>query len=88
VHNIKVAHDISKTAVYDSMWAAVNDCESFQMEYPSCHDEQRRIAKEFKNRSMAGFTNCGGCIDGMLLCLEKPTNAECQRVQVDSGKFY
>jgi hypothetical protein len=37
---------------------------------------------------MAGFTNCGGCIDGMLLCLEKPMNDECDQVQVDSGKFY
>jgi hypothetical protein len=58
------------------------------MEYPSCRNEQRWIAKEFENRSMAGFTNCGGCIDGMLLCLEKPTDNECDRVQVDSGKFY
>jgi hypothetical protein len=82
VHDIKVAHGISKTAVYDRVWAvinAVNDCESFQMEYPYCQDEQRRIEKEFENCSMAGFTNCGGCIYyGMLLCLEKPTSAECQ----------
>jgi hypothetical protein len=91
VHDIKIAHGVSKTVVYDSVWVvvnAVNDCNLFQMEYPSCHEEQRQIAKEFENRSMAGFTNCGGCIDGMLLVLEKPTNDECDRVQVDSGKFY
>ena len=91
VHDIKIAHGISKTVVYNSVWEVVNavtDCESLEMEYPSCHDEQRRIAKEFENRSMAGFSNCGGCIDGMLLCTEKPTNIECARVQVDSGKFY
>jgi hypothetical protein len=91
VHDIKIAHGISKSAVYDRVWAVidvVNDCESFQMEYLSCHIEQRWIAKEFENRSIAGFTNCGGCIDGMLLCLEKPTDEECQRVQLDLGKFY
>jgi hypothetical protein len=62
------------------MWVvvnAVNNWESFQMEYPSCHDEQKWIAKEFKNYSMAEFTNCGGYIDGMLLCPEKPANSTC-----------
>ena len=91
VHDIKISHGILQSAVYESVWAvvnAVNGCDSLKMEYPSCHDEQRRIAKEFENRSMAGFTNCGGCINGMLLCIEKPTDAKCARVQADSGKFY
>jgi hypothetical protein len=89
VHDIKIAHGISKTAVYDSVWAVVNAVnESIVMEYPSSHDEQREIAKEFENRSVAGFTNCGGCIDGMLVWIEKPTDSECARVKVDSGKFY
>ena len=39
-------------------------------------------------RSKAGFDNCVGCIDGMLLWIEKPFPKECEKVGVDSGKFY
>ncbi len=46
------------------------------------------FAKAFENCSMAGFTNCGGCIDGMLVCIEKPTDKKCKQVDVNLGKFY
>ena len=50
--------------------------------------ECQEIAVDFTFRSEAGFDNCVGCIDGMLLWLEKPFLKECEKVGVDSGKFY
>ena len=46
------------------------------------------MAYDFTFRSKAGFDNCVGCIDGMLLWTEKPFQKHCKKVGVDSGKFY
>ena len=46
------------------------------------------MAYDFTFRSKAGFDNCVGCIDGMLLWMEKPFQKNCEKVGVDSGKFY
>ena len=51
-------------------------------------EECKAMADEFSFRSKAGFENCVGCINGMLLWTEKPFHNECERVGVDSGKFY
>ena len=48
----------------------------------------QEIAVDFTFRSKAGFGNCVGCIDGMLLWIEKPFPKECEKVGIDSGKFY
>ena len=50
--------------------------------------ECQEIAVDFMFRSKAGFDNCVGCIDGMLLWIEKHFLKECEKVGVDSGKFY
>ena len=47
-----------------------------------------RIAADFTFRSKAGFDNCVGYTDGMLLWIEKPFLKEGEKVGVDSGKFY
>ena len=51
-------------------------------------EEYIAMADEFSFRSKAGFDNCVGCINGMLLWTEKPFCKVCERVGVDSGKFY
>ena len=51
-------------------------------------EEYKAMADEFSFRSKAGFDNCVGCINGMLLWTEKPFCKVCKRVGVDSGKFY
>ena len=50
--------------------------------------ECESIANEFSHRSKAGFHNCIGCIDGMLVWTEKPSKKQCMEVGVDNGKFY
>ena len=42
----------------------------------------------FKEKSKVGFSCCAGCIDGMLLWIEKPNDFECQRANCGSKKFF
>ena len=59
-----------------------------QFQFPATVAECQVIAADFTFRSKAGFDNCVACIDGMLLWIEKPFLKECEKVGVDSGKFY
>ena len=52
------------------------------------HFQHKSMTTDFTFRSKAGFDHCVGCIDGMLLLTEKPYLTKCQKVCVDSGKFY
>ena len=56
-------------------------------QFPSTLAECQIISTEFFSRSKVGFTNCIGCIDGLVIWLEKPSKEQCNEVGVDSGKF-
>ena len=90
-HDIFISHGISRSEFYECVWDvvdAVNQHFKGSPQYPTSHETQKKIAKGFSSKSAAGFTNCAGCIDGMLLWIEKPSEAECRKAGVDSGKFY
>jgi hypothetical protein len=62
-------YGVSHTEVLKSVWCvveAVNNVEEFFILYPADHQEQRKIAADFKTASGVGFDNCGGAIDGIL----------------------
>ena len=89
--DITISHGIGKTYVYCSIWAVVhatNRCPCLQFRFPATAVECQETAVDFTFRSKAGFDNCVGCIDGMLLWIEKPFLKECEKVGVDIGKFY
>ena len=89
--DITISHGIGKTGVYHSVWAVVhatNHCPCLQFQFPATVAECQEIAADFTFRSKAGFDNCVDCMDGMLLWIEKPFPKECEKVGVDSGKFY
>ena len=86
-----ISHGIGKTDVYRSVWAVVhatNSCPRLQFRFPATVAECQESAADFTFRSKAGFDNCVGCIDGMLLWIEKPFLKEYEKVGVVSGKFY
>ena len=88
---ITISHAIGKTDVYCSVWSVVhaaNQCPSLQFKFPTTVTECKEVAEEFTFRSQAGFNNCVGCIDGMLVWTEKPLSTQCDKVGVDSGKFF
>ena len=89
--DITISHAIGKTDVYHSVWSivhAANQCPSLQFKYPTTATKCKEVAEEFTFRSQAGFNNCVGCIDGMLVWTEKPLSTQCDKVGVDSGKFF
>ena len=89
--DITISHGIGKTDVYRSVWVVVhatNSCKDLEFHFPMTHEQCKQVAEGFAVRSKAGFNNCIGCIDGMLLWMEKPNANECQKVGVDSGKFF
>lgn len=84
-------YGVSHTSVFKAIWRvvyAINKCEALRINFPSDHAEQRRIASVFKEKSQVGFENCVGCIDGLLICTEKPTEKEAHRVKTGSKAFF
>ncbi len=54
----------------------MNNLHEFKIEYPSCVDEQKRIAAGFERVSEVGFDICAGAIDGVLIWIQKPSLRE------------
>ena len=89
--DITISQGIGKTDVYHSIWSVVhatNRCPRLQFRFPATVAECQEIAAHFTFRGKASFDNCVGFIDGMLLWIEKPFPKECEKVCVDSAKFY
>ena len=89
--DITLSHGIGKTDLYQSIWAvicATNACTTLQFSFLTTSAQCESIASEFSHRSKAGFRNCIGCIDGMLVWTEKPSKKQCMEVGVNDGKFY
>jgi len=81
-YDLMVKYGVSHSSVFDSVWIvveAIKNEREFDIEYPSSHEEQRRIAHEFKKKSQVGFDNCVGAIDGILIWMHKPSEKECKR---------
>ena len=73
--DIAASHGISHTNVFRSLWRvvdAVNKCPELAITFPVDHEQQYAIAAEFKKKSAPGFDCCVGCIDGILIWIEKP----------------
>jgi hypothetical protein len=56
--------------------------------YPTDHNEQLRLAYEFKAKSGVDFDVCARAIDGILIWILKPTLAEAKMVGIDQQKFF
>jgi hypothetical protein len=91
VYDIMLTHGVSHSTFYNCVWhtlAAINRCPLLMMKFPSSHEEQLKSAKEFSKKSVAGFDSCVGCIDGMLLWVEKPSKADCCSMKTGDARFY
>lgn len=90
-YGIMETFGIGYSEVYRSLWAvveAVNTLPEFQIKYPSSHDHQRWIAAKFEEKSSVRFSNCAGCIDGILIWIHKPSVADAKAAGVGRKKFY
>jgi hypothetical protein len=88
--DIMISHGILRTESYTSIWLivdAINSLPEFDMEYPKTQEAQKQIARDFQSKSQCGFSNCTGCIDGILIWIEKPNPTFCKKAGVEAGKF-
>ena len=67
---------------------AINSHPEFKISYPSQHEKQHAIAEGFRNKSGACFECCAGAIDGILVWIHKPTEADCAKAGCSSGNFF
>jgi len=83
---------ISHSSVFeniDIVIESINNCDALKTEFPSDHDEQRKIADGFLRKSLdAQFANCVGYIDGILIWMQKPKKDDCEDVDVCEKKFF
>jgi hypothetical protein len=88
VYDIMSSYGISHTEVFESVWYVVDAVNaSFNINYPRNHDEQKKIAAEFKAVSAVEFDVCAGAIDGILIWILKPPLEDAEAVGVDQMKF-
>eukprot|EP01082_Thalassiosira_pseudonana_P011308 g10846.t1 g10846 contig4:2692646-2692951(+) len=84
------SYGISHTELFESVWYvvdAINKTTSFDIKYPQNHEEQKKIAADFKAVSEVDFDVCAGAIDGILIWTLKPTLEDAKAVGVDQMKF-
>jgi hypothetical protein len=56
--------------------------------FPDDHVKQEEIAWEFRRSSDADFDCCVGCIDGMLLWVERPRECNCKLAGVKEKNLF
>jgi len=90
--DIMISHGLSYAECYQSVWMIVdiiNKIPEFRdLTYPKSHDEQKVIAAGFAAKSECFFQKCCGCINGILIWIEKPCSSACKAAGVDAGKFF
>lgn len=67
---------------------AVHCAQELSISFPEYHDDQQRIADEFRLKSSIGFWNCVGAIDGILIWTHKPTVMELLLLGFGAKKFF
>lgn len=90
VYDIACSHGIAVRSVYRCVTMvvkAINRCTELKIEIPEDHNEQRRLARGFQEKSAAGFDCCLGAIDGFLVWIEQPTKKEATDVAKCSGSL-
>lgn len=89
--DILQVHGVSYQQVYVSVWNvvdAINACESIQIAFPIEHSKQMEIANGFRLKSKVDFPSCLGCVDGMLIWINKPCKKSKTESSIGPKKFY
>lgn len=89
--DILQVHGVSYQQVYLSVWIitdAINACKKIRMVFPTDYAKQFEIANGFKEISKVDFPSCLGCIDGMLVWMNKPNLRSTKEVGIGPKKFF
>jgi hypothetical protein len=88
---IAISHGIAHSEVFYSCWKvvdAVNKCPALGFGFPVSHEKQKELAQAFQAKSAASFDCCVGTTGGMLLWIERPGIADCERAHCGAKKFF
>ena len=91
VYNIAGNHGVCVREVNKSVhvvFDALNSCEHFDIVFPESKKEWQKVADGFMTKSRAGFKNCVGAIDGILVWTDKPCVADLESLHFRYTKFY
>jgi len=75
-YDISALHGVHPQEVYRSVWRVVDAvfyCDALHLCYPTDHEKQEAMAQRFKEKSGCDFNNCVGCVDGMLVWTNMPS---------------
>lgn len=91
--DIALVHGISHTEVFKSVWRVVDAVNTstapeIACSFPKKHEDQQQLAVDFKAVSAAGFDNCCGAMDCMMIWTEQPTLASCKAAACGRLKFF
>jgi hypothetical protein len=78
--------DVSKSI--QMVVEAINQTSYFSMKFPEEHDSQHQLAKQFGNKSAAGFDCCVGAVDGILLWIHRPSEDDAAAAGCGPAKFF
>ena len=80
--DILVKYSVSHTEMLNSVWyvvEAVNQKEVWYINYPKDHNEQLKVAAEFKAKSLVDFGVCVGAVDDILIWIHQRTLEEAKK---------
>ena len=89
--DLAIVYHVTPCLVYQCVWEvvdAINQTKELDITFPSTYKEQEAVANEFKTRSSAGFNNCAGCVDGILIWIHKPSKPALQEMGIGGKKFF
>ena len=89
-YDLQTTFGVSHSQIFvsvDAVMDAVNSCPSISIDFPTCYDEQRKLARSFEACSAADISGCCGCIDGYLVWTHKPSENDCTYLGIGSSKF-
>jgi len=92
VYDLCTTYGVGLSTIYQQcIWpvlAAIHKCKELDIAYPSSHDEQKRIAKRFREKSDVGFEICCGALDGLLVWGQQPRKKDCDKAKCGVRRFF
>jgi len=89
--DIATNHGVGLDERMTSFWYvvdAIHKSKQLDINFPECHMEQQKLSEEFKRKSDIGICHCVGAIDGILIWVHKPTEADCEKMGFGPVKFF
>ena len=91
VYEIMTTFGVGRADVSKSIWAvveAINQHEQLAIRFPTNHDEQKELAWQLQEKLDADFDCCVGAVDGILIWIQQPSDADANVSECGTKKFW